>query len=137
MFPTYLPIEYRCEFQLSKRLKTAKMTRTMPFDPKALQRKYDEERDKRLSYKQQGTEEYQSMNESFSAMLSDPYAQGAVERPPRYDQCDVLVIGGGFGGQLMAVRLLEQGITNFRIVEKGADFGGTWCVHPLAIHVAI
>ena len=37
-----------------------------------------------------------------------------------------MIIGGGFGGMLAAVRLQEAGITNFRIVEKAGDFGGTW-----------
>jgi cyclohexanone monooxygenase len=39
---------------------------------------------------------------------------------------DVVIVGGGYGAQLVAVRLLEQGITNFRLIEKGGDFGGTW-----------
>ena len=39
---------------------------------------------------------------------------------------DVVIIGGGFGGMLAAARLREKGIDNFKIIEKGADFGGTW-----------
>ena len=38
----------------------------------------------------------------------------------------MLIVGGGFGGMLAAVRLQEVGITSFRIVEKAGDFGGTW-----------
>ena len=37
-----------------------------------------------------------------------------------------MIIGGGFGGMLAAARLQEAGITNFRIIEKAGDFGGTW-----------
>ncbi|KAK5312835.1 hypothetical protein LTR93_011183 [Exophiala xenobiotica] len=39
---------------------------------------------------------------------------------------EVLVIGGGYGAQLVAVRLIEVGITNIRMVEKAGDSGGTW-----------
>lgn len=41
-------------------------------------------------------------------------------------ELEVVIIGGGFGGLLAAARLQEVGITNFRIIEKGGDFGGTW-----------
>ena len=37
-----------------------------------------------------------------------------------------MILGGGFAGMLTAVNLLRRGITDFRIVEKGGDFGGTW-----------
>jgi cyclohexanone monooxygenase len=37
-----------------------------------------------------------------------------------------VVIGAGFSGLMTAARLKERGITNFRIIEAGADFGGTW-----------
>jgi cation diffusion facilitator CzcD-associated flavoprotein CzcO len=36
------------------------------------------------------------------------------------------VVGGGFGGMISAIELTELGITDFRIVEKAGDFGGTW-----------
>jgi len=39
----------------------------------------------------------------------------------------VIIIGSGFGGQCAAIRLLEQGITNFRILERRDFMGGTWC----------
>ena len=32
----------------------------------------------------------------------------------------------GFSGLLAAARLTEQGVTTFRIIEAGGDFGGTW-----------
>jgi cation diffusion facilitator CzcD-associated flavoprotein CzcO len=38
----------------------------------------------------------------------------------------VAVIGAGFGGLGMAVRLRKQGITDFVVLEKGAGVGGTW-----------
>ncbi len=39
---------------------------------------------------------------------------------------DVLVIGAGFSGICCGIKLLEKGISNFRIVEKSPGIGGTW-----------
>lgn len=39
----------------------------------------------------------------------------------------VVIIGSGFGGQCAAIRLMEQGITDFRILERRDFMGGTWC----------
>jgi cation diffusion facilitator CzcD-associated flavoprotein CzcO len=38
----------------------------------------------------------------------------------------IAIIGGGFGGIAMAIRLLQNGIQDFTILEKASDFGGTW-----------
>src|SRR4029077_16644314 len=37
-----------------------------------------------------------------------------------------LFIGGGFSALLTSARLREHGVESIRIVEKGADVGGTW-----------
>ncbi len=37
------------------------------------------------------------------------------------------MVGGGFGGLLAGARLKEAGVDRVRIIEKGGDFGGTWC----------
>lgn len=39
----------------------------------------------------------------------------------------VVIIGSGFGGQCAAIRLLEAGIADFRILERRDFMGGTWC----------
>lgn len=39
---------------------------------------------------------------------------------------EVLVIGTGFSGVCVGIKLLEQGIRNFRIYEKSQGIGGTW-----------
>ncbi|PAV24851.1 cyclohexanone monooxygenase [Tamilnaduibacter salinus] len=39
---------------------------------------------------------------------------------------DVLVIGAGISGIGLGIRLQEAGITNFTILEKAGDLGGTW-----------
>ena len=36
----------------------------------------------------------------------------------------VAIIGAGFGGIAMAIRLQQHGIYDFVILEKGSDFGG-------------
>jgi len=39
----------------------------------------------------------------------------------------IIIIGSGFGGQCAAIRLLKQGMTDFRILERRDFMGGTWC----------
>jgi len=39
---------------------------------------------------------------------------------------DALIIGAGFSGVCAAIKLLENGIRNFRVYEKSAGVGGTW-----------
>ena len=42
-------------------------------------------------------------------------------------QCfDVIVIGSGFGGLAMGVKLKAIGVENFVILEQAGDIGGTW-----------
>lgn len=38
----------------------------------------------------------------------------------------VLIVGAGFSGLLMGIKLREAGITDFLICEKGSSVGGTW-----------
>ena len=99
-------------------------TESFDFDPEHLRKKYREERDKRL--RQDGNDQYQEVAGEFSYFVEDPYVEEKIERDPLTDEVDVVIIGGGFGGMLAAARLREKGIDNFKIIEKGADFGGTW-----------
>jgi len=39
---------------------------------------------------------------------------------------DVLIIGAGFSGLCMAIKLLEAGMNSFLVIEKSDDIGGTW-----------
>ena len=39
---------------------------------------------------------------------------------------DVVIAGAGFGGLCMAIKLLEAGNTNFVLLEKADEVGGTW-----------
>src|SRR5215210_1830580 len=38
----------------------------------------------------------------------------------------VLVVGAGFGGLAMAIKLSQAGEQDFLVVERGPDVGGTW-----------
>ena len=96
------------------------------FDPDALAEKYLQERDKRL--RDDGNDQYLEVKGDFSYFVEDPYIDKEVERSPLEDEVDVVIVGGGFGGMLAAARLREAGIDDFRIIEKGGDFGGTWSV---------
>src|SRR5260370_18963031 len=39
---------------------------------------------------------------------------------------DLLIVGAGFSGLCMGIKLLEAGMKSFLIIEKSADIGGTW-----------
>lgn len=41
-------------------------------------------------------------------------------------EVEVAIVGGGFGGLCMAIKLLEQGNRDFVILEKAGELGGTW-----------
>src|SRR4051794_31504584 len=56
---------------------------------------------------------------------ADPYAE-PIARDPITDEVDVVIIGGGFSGLLASARLIEAGLNDFRVIEAGGDFGGTW-----------
>src|SRR6202012_1772671 len=85
------------------------------------------ERDLRLAYRPQGTAQYTS---DFSGALAkyaiDPHAEPAPDRAPIEDEVEVVFIGGGFSALLTAARTRERGGKSIRIVERGADVGGTW-----------
>ena len=97
----------------------------LDFDPEALREKYKAEREKRL--RTDGEDQYVEAAAEFARYADDdPYADPEFEREPLDIDLDVAVIGAGFSGLMTAARLKERGITNFRIIESGGDFGGTW-----------
>ena len=98
-------------------------TPTPDFDPDALREKYRVERDKRI--RKDANAQYVEVAGPFAPYLDDPYTEPA-DRPPLTDDVTVAVIGGGFAGLITGARLTQAGIDDFRIIEKGGDFGGTW-----------
>ncbi|OYU36656.1 NAD(P)/FAD-dependent oxidoreductase [Novosphingobium sp. PASSN1] len=89
-----------------------------------LRAKYALERQKRLNPRK--NEQFIEVTGDFSHYIDDPYVEAPLVRDPIAEDVDAVVIGGGFGGQLAASKLRKAGITNFRIIEKAGDFGGTW-----------
>jgi cyclohexanone monooxygenase len=96
----------------------------LDFDPDALREKYRAERDKRL--RADGNEQYTNAIGAYAHFLEDPYVEPGFTRDPIFDEVEVAVVGGGFGGLIAGARLREAGVEDVRIIEKGGDFGGTW-----------
>ena len=103
---------------------TLESRNALGFDPDALRDRYRQERDKRL--RTDGNDQYREVTGDFARYLDDPYVEPGFTRAPLFDDVEALVIGGGFGGLLVAARLREAGVEDIRIIEKGGDFGGTW-----------
>src|SRR5215469_7546831 len=85
--------------------------------------KYRAERDKRL--RPDGNAQYLRLEGQLAHYRRDPYAE-PINREALFDQVTFAFVGGGIAGLVTAARLVEAGITDVRIVEKGGDFGGTW-----------
>jgi cation diffusion facilitator CzcD-associated flavoprotein CzcO len=93
----------------------------------AIKAKFADERDLRLAYRPQGTAQYTSdFSGALAKYATDPHAEPAPDRAPIEDEVEVLFIGGGFSALLTAARMRERGVESIRIVERGADVGGTW-----------
>ena len=89
--------------------------------------KFAAERDLRLDYRPEGTDQFTSeLTGQLAKYAIDPYAQEPAPRTPLHDSVECLFIGGGFSALLTSARLREKGVESIRIVERGADVGGTW-----------
>ena len=89
--------------------------------------KFADARDLRLAYRPEGTQQFTSeLTGNLAGYEVDPYALAVPDREPLNDTVEVLFIGGGFSALLTAARLRERGVESIRIVERGADVGGTW-----------
>jgi cation diffusion facilitator CzcD-associated flavoprotein CzcO len=96
----------------------------MTISPQALEARYREERAKRL--RADGNDQYQELNGAFADFDRDGYADPDLSREPVAAETEVAIIGAGFGGLCAGARLVEQGVGDFRILDKAGDFGGTW-----------
>jgi cyclohexanone monooxygenase len=95
------------------------------FDPDKLREKYQNERDKRI--RPDGDDQFIEIKDEYAHYADvDPFVEPGYTREPVDTTLEVVIIGGGFSGMLAAARLRERGITDFRILESGGDFGGTW-----------
>ena len=100
------------------------MVAELDFDPDALRARYRAERDRRL--RPDGNDQYREPEGTLAHYLDDPYVEPGFTREPLTDEVEVIIVGGGFGGLLVAARLREAGIDDVRLIEKGGDVGGTW-----------
>jgi cation diffusion facilitator CzcD-associated flavoprotein CzcO len=96
-----------------------------------IKERFAEERDRRLGYRPPGSELYVPMEGDLARYEVDPFATEEIDREPiddvdSGDAVEVLFIGGGFSALLTSARLRQRGVESIRIVERGADVGGTW-----------
>jgi cation diffusion facilitator CzcD-associated flavoprotein CzcO len=92
-----------------------------------IKERFAEERDLRLGYRPEGTRQFTSdLTGELAKYTIDPYAREPEPRAPIHDEVECLFIGGGFSALLTSARLREVGVESIRIVERGADVGGTW-----------
>src|ERR1700719_2375267 len=104
----------------------AKPTRPQEFYD-SVKRKFAEERDLRLKYRPQGLSQYTyDLTGALAKYEVDTYAEGVTPREQINDTVECLFIGGGFSALLTSARLRQVGVESIRIVERGADVGGTW-----------
>ena len=103
------------------------LSKTLGFDPKQLAERYRHERDRRVRADAESQFVAVENDSPFANefLQDDPYCE-PLEREAITDERDVIIIGGGWVGMMTAARLSQAGVTGVRIVESGADFGGTW-----------
>ena len=94
------------------------------FDPDLLREKYRQERDRRV--RPDGNSQYAETKADFSKYVDDPYVEPGFIREPLFDEVEVVLVGGGFGGLMMGGRLRSIGFEDIRFIDKAGDFGGTW-----------
>lgn len=98
------------------------MTTTVP--NKDLQRKYDEERDKRRAARKSKEEDYVRIESIIDPDELDPYKE-VTPREPLHDDVEVTLLGGGWAG-LMTAAELRKSNRKLRILDQAGDFGGVW-----------
>lgn len=96
----------------------------MTVDIRGLREKYRQERDRRV--RPRGTDEFRFAEGELEQFDDDPHTPDIAPREPVLRDVDVLVIGCGIGGIEMAATLTEAGVMDLLMVDRAADFGGTW-----------
>lgn len=96
-------------------------------DIDALRDRYAEERQRRLQIAERSN--YIPVQGSLAERFDrDVWAKGDGKRAPVRRELDAVIVGGGFAGMIAAGNLRKHGMAanQICIVERGADFGGTW-----------
>jgi len=93
----------------------------------AIKQRFAEEREVRLNYRPEGAAQYDTeLQGELEKYDDDPHGGETIARDALTDTVECLFIGGGFSALLTSARLREIGVDSIRIVERGADVGGTW-----------
>lgn len=103
---------------------TDSTTQTKTFDPQEILARYEAEKAKRVRTDHE--EQFIEAVGEYEEFVEDPYIETPLNRDGITKDIEVAVIGGGFGGLLTAVELLDRGIDDLHIIEQAGDFGGTW-----------
>lgn len=89
-----------------------------------MREKYARERDRRIN--RNHNEQYISASGKWSKIYEeDPYTPVAP-RDPITGETDVIILGAGYCGMMVATQLKKAGITDFYNLDHGGNFGGTW-----------
>jgi cation diffusion facilitator CzcD-associated flavoprotein CzcO len=93
-------------------------------DIPAMRAKYLQERDRRL--KKEHNDQYIPTSGKWAGIYEhDPYTPVAP-RAPITGETDVVILGAGYCGMMVAIELKKAGLHNFYNLDHGGDFGGTW-----------
>jgi cation diffusion facilitator CzcD-associated flavoprotein CzcO len=93
-------------------------------DIPTLREKYRRERDKRI--RKDANEQYIEAKGKWAATYEvDPYMP-VIARGPITREIDVVVLGAGYCGMMVATQLRAAGLHEFFIIDHAGDFGGTW-----------
>ncbi len=93
-------------------------------DIPATREKYRQERDRRI--KKEANDQYIPTSGKWASIYeTDPYTPVAP-RAPITGETDVVILGAGYCGMMVATQLKKAGINNFYNIDHGGDFGGTW-----------
>ena len=97
---------------------------TSDFNPDALRKKYEQERDKRL--RSDGIGQYVDTDGQYSQYRIDDSYMPRIEREPVKKTVEVVLMGAGFGGILTGIQLRKIGVEDLCVIDTAGDFGGTW-----------
>ncbi|HEX7753513.1 MAG TPA: NAD(P)/FAD-dependent oxidoreductase [Novosphingobium sp.] len=93
-------------------------------DIAALRAKYRRERDRRI--KKNHNDQYVAASGKWADIYEvDPYTPVAP-RDPITGETEVVILGAGYCGMMVAAQLKKAGISDFYNIDHGGNFGGTW-----------